>query len=155
MVLSTCQALNKCCSCNQLTEHPWVFSHPFLNFLVGHSHNTLLGCNPFIAFLCPLYFSLFCQCVADNGQKEKKVSGAIGLNESENSYLHKNTNSTIAALSGENGRISSVVSLGGKKTSVTPNAIFKKVRELRLRTWVISFHLCCVLVSMTVNNLDL
>lgn len=28
-VLSTCQASNKCCSCDQVTGHPWVFSHPF------------------------------------------------------------------------------------------------------------------------------
>lgn len=105
----------------------------------------------FVLFISPCFASVWLITV----RKKKKMSGARGLNESENSYLHKNTNSTIA-LSGKNGRISSVVSLGGKKTSVTPNAIFKKkVRELCLRTWVISSHLSCVLVSMTVKNLDL
>lgn len=38
-----------------------MFSHPFPNVLVGHSHNTLLGCNPFIAFLCLLHFYAFCR----------------------------------------------------------------------------------------------
>lgn len=39
--------------------------------------------------------------------------------ESENSYLHKNANSTIVALPGRKGWVSSVVSLGWKKISVT------------------------------------
>lgn len=47
------------------------------------------------------------------------MSEAIGFNESENSYLHKNANSTIVALSGGNGLVSSMVSLERKKTSVT------------------------------------
>ena len=79
------------------------------------------------------------------------MSGAVGLNESENSYLHKNASSTIAALLGENGWVSSMVSLGGKKTSMATNAIFKKkAEELRLETQVISFHPACVLVSKAV-----
>lgn len=46
---------------------------------------------------------------------ERKMSGATGFNESENSYLHKNAKSTIVALSGENGWVPSMVSLGGSK----------------------------------------
>lgn len=68
------------------------------------------------------------------------MSGGIGLNESENSYLHKNANSTIVALSGEKGRVSAVVSPGGKKSSVTTNAIFKKKSEGAV-LWDIGYQL--------------
>lgn len=84
-------------------------------------------------------------------KKKKKMSGAIGLNESDSSYLHENANSTIVALSGENGRVSSVVNPGGKKPTVTTSAIFKKkAKELCLGTQVISLNLACVLLSMVV-----
>lgn len=58
MVLSTCRALNKCCSSDWLTVDPWVFSHPFLNLRVGHEHNTLFRCNP-LFFIFAFYFALF------------------------------------------------------------------------------------------------
>lgn len=99
MMLSTCQALNKCCRCDRLTRHPWVFSHPFLNFLVDHSHNTLLGCNPFIAFLCPSSFFVFCQCVAYKGQKGK-CQGQWGLMNQRTAIYIKMPSFTIVALSG-------------------------------------------------------
>lgn len=78
------------------------------------------------------------------------------FNESKNSYLHKNAKSRIAVLGGENGWVSSMVSLGRKKTSVTTNTIFKKkAAELCLKTQVFSSNLACVLVSkIAFNNLD-
>lgn len=79
----------------------------------------------------------------------------MGFNESKNSYLHKNAKSRIAVLSRENGWVSSMVSLGRKKTSVTTNTIFKKKAELCLETQVISSNQACVLVSkIAFNNLD-
>ena len=48
------------------------------------------------------------------------MSEAMRLNESQNSYLHKNANSTTVALSGENGWVSSMASLGGEKRKWPP-----------------------------------
>lgn len=122
MMLSTCQALNKCCRCDRVTRHPWVFSHPFLNFLVDHSHNILLGCNPFIAFLCPSYFFVFCQCVADKGQKGK-CQGQRGLMNQRTAIYIKMPASQLWHCQGANGWVSSMVSLWRKKTSMITNAI--------------------------------
>lgn len=58
----------------------------------------------------------------------------MGLNESENSYLHGNSDSTIVALSGKNGWVSSTASLGWGKTGVATDAVIKKkAGELRLK----------------------
>lgn len=77
--------------------------------------------------------------MADKGQKEKKMSGAIGLNESENSYLHKNANSTIVALSGKNGRVSSVVSLAGKKINSCDHQCYVQEESEGAVPWNLSY----------------
>lgn len=54
------------------------------------------------------------------------MSEAMRLNESESSYFHKNANSTTAALSGDNGWVSSMAGLGGEKRGVATDVILKK-----------------------------
>lgn len=73
------------------------------------------------------------------------MSGAMRLNESENSHLHKNANSTLA-LSGGNGPPRR------EESSVATNVILKKkAEELCLEIQVMSLNLACVLVS---NNIS-